>query len=661
VGFFLGLSSGPQAKEEDAVSESLPDRPDLDQLRRRAKELRDAARHGDPEAFDRFARHHPTVGLRQVTLAAAQLVIARELGFASWPRLLAAIEAGMSARRQVSALLAASVDGRLRQAAEVVHGDARIARRDLRAAVVLGDTDAARELLAVDPAAAVAIDEDRGWPPLLYACYSPWHRIDPARTAGLTGVVRLLIEAGASPDTNDGGRPRFRSALKGSVEVNNPAVTEVLLTAGANPNLGEPIVEAVGHRDHRCLRLLLAHGARVQRTWALGAAVYHNDPEAMSLLLDALRHSGAPAADIASEALPDAAANASLPVVAALLEAGANPNAADDGVSAIRLAVRAGKHDVAARLREAGATDDSTDVDRFLGACRKGDRRTAEQLLTARPALQDQLTEADRAVIVDVAATGSAEAVALMLDLGFSASARKSGDQPLHNAAYHGNAAVVQLLLERGVDVDALDENFDSTALAFATVGSGEQAGRPGDWIKTVQLLVEAGASRNGAWVSAKPPSEEIADLLRIYGIRPDQLTESDIEEQAEIPGVAASGVMAAIARHLEAAHTERDLELLGSLLHPEVHWTGYCTNKDQVLDWYRELLREGTVAKLESVEVDGDAVLLGLSVTHPAAGAGPAPPQRLHQVFTVADGQIVDIRGYPDRAAALSRHMTPA
>ena len=65
------------------MSTSLPERPDLHQLRRQAKELRDAARRGDPDALERFARHHPGAPQGTVTLAAAQLVIARELGFAS--------------------------------------------------------------------------------------------------------------------------------------------------------------------------------------------------------------------------------------------------------------------------------------------------------------------------------------------------------------------------------------------------------------------------------------------------------------------------------------------------------------------------------------------------------------------------------------------------
>jgi ketosteroid isomerase-like protein len=113
---------------------------------------------------------------------------------------------------------------------------------------------------------------------------------------------------------------------------------------------------------------------------------------------------------------------------------------------------------------------------------------------------------------------------------------------------------------------------------------------------------------------------------------------------------------MAEVARHLEAAYRDEDLDLLGSLLHPDVTWTGLCHNSAQVLDWYRGFQAEGTFATVNSVEVDRDAVVLGLSVSRRAEGARPAPPQQLHQVFTVDSGEIVDIRFYPDRNGALDR-----
>jgi len=113
---------------------------------------------------------------------------------------------------------------------------------------------------------------------------------------------------------------------------------------------------------------------------------------------------------------------------------------------------------------------------------------------------------------------------------------------------------------------------------------------------------------------------------------------------------------MADVAQHLEAAYRSLDLELLGSLLHPEVRWSGLCNTSAQVLDWYRQGLAGGTRPTVESVEVDRDAVVLGITLSRPAEGARPAPAERLYQVFTVDNGEVIEIRGYPDRASALAR-----
>ena len=60
----------------------LPDRPDLAQLRRQARELQRAAAGGDPGARRRI---QPVSA--QTSLSAAQLALAREYGFASWTAL----------------------------------------------------------------------------------------------------------------------------------------------------------------------------------------------------------------------------------------------------------------------------------------------------------------------------------------------------------------------------------------------------------------------------------------------------------------------------------------------------------------------------------------------------------------------------------------------
>ena len=73
----------------------LPSRPNLTQLKLQAKELLQAHREGNLAAAGRVLGHHPKrIGQslqdvldQPLTLADAQLVIAREYGFASWPQL----------------------------------------------------------------------------------------------------------------------------------------------------------------------------------------------------------------------------------------------------------------------------------------------------------------------------------------------------------------------------------------------------------------------------------------------------------------------------------------------------------------------------------------------------------------------------------------------
>lgn len=65
----------------------LPGRPNIDQLRRQARELLRAAAADDPAAVARIR-----VVSQRVSLSAAQLAVAREHGFTSWPALHAEIE-----------------------------------------------------------------------------------------------------------------------------------------------------------------------------------------------------------------------------------------------------------------------------------------------------------------------------------------------------------------------------------------------------------------------------------------------------------------------------------------------------------------------------------------------------------------------------------------
>ena len=116
-----------------------------------------------------------------------------------------------------------------------------------------------------------------------------------------------------------------------------------------------------------------------------------------------------------------------------------------------------------------------------------------------------------------------------------------------------------------------------------------------------MRLLIEVGASQQDVWISGKPPSEEVIDLLLSDGMSPDDEPEPQLDDTDDSPLSLGTGVMDDIARHLESAYRDSDLDLLGSLLHPQVRWTGLCHNRAQVLDWYRGLVADGTIAAVET------------------------------------------------------------
>src|SRR5205085_6006029 len=71
---------------------ALPPNPSLEQLKRQAKELLKASRDLNLQALLRIEQYLPNRAAAAV-LTDAQLVIAREYGFASWPKLKRHVEA----------------------------------------------------------------------------------------------------------------------------------------------------------------------------------------------------------------------------------------------------------------------------------------------------------------------------------------------------------------------------------------------------------------------------------------------------------------------------------------------------------------------------------------------------------------------------------------
>jgi ankyrin repeat protein len=527
-------------------SEALPPRPSLDQLRRRAKELRDTARSGDPAALARITARTPAARSGTVTLAAAQLAIAREHGYPSWPQLVAEVRARTAERAQrVEEFLVASIRDWTGRAARMLARDPWLAGYDVRTAVILGDAARVREMLAHDPGLATRTDERTGWTALHVACASRWHSLDPARASGLTEVARLLLGAGADPAARPDGEGQWSPLLCAVAGAPNPAITRLLLEHGAQPD-DHVLYLAAFETGHECLRLLLPYAPDIATTTALSAPISTGDVAGVRLLLGAgagpnhlleagllgESHEHEPPVSPLSAAVD---LEAGPEIVALLLERGADPDGPGrDGRTTYQQAVRTGQDQVADLLARHGASTALSSADEFLAACRRADRAAATAVLSADPGLPGRLIPEDHRVLTDAADHGHTEAVRLLLDLGFPLGARSEQDDgatALHLAAAAGSIGTVRLLLERGADIEARDTTWNSTPLEWAIVGSGMRLGHDPDpdWPATVSALLDAGVSTDGIALSPddpKPPSPEVAALLRARGI-PDQEADS--------------------------------------------------------------------------------------------------------------------------------------
>ena len=96
------------------MKQKLPTRrmreyPDLEQLKRQAKELLRGFTAGEAAAVAEVNAHYRAADAKSFALHDAQLVIARSFGFDSWPKLKAYVD-GVTVRRLAGAILADDLD-----------------------------------------------------------------------------------------------------------------------------------------------------------------------------------------------------------------------------------------------------------------------------------------------------------------------------------------------------------------------------------------------------------------------------------------------------------------------------------------------------------------------------------------------------------------------
>ncbi|KAA0101208.1 hypothetical protein CIW49_06895 [Mycolicibacterium sp. P1-18] len=412
------------------MAPSLPVNPSLERFRRDARRLQRAVRANDPEALAHVSRHHPSgspADPAAFALTAAQHVVARAVGFGSWPRLRAYLHTAEELRRDpttsivdddplarflsLACLTYSPGDGpdRWNAAAEILRAHPDLPSRSLHVAAAVGDASAVARHLDADPGGATHQGGPFGWTALFHlaACRVPQR--DPVATA------RLLLDAGADPnagylwlalptpftvltlcfgegEAGPGRQPR------------HPAGDELaglLLDRGADPNDAQTLYDRTFARDDGHLRILLPAG--------LG------------------RGDGGPWQRRLGEAL-------------------------ETPVEMVQRQVD--------WARDRGFTDRLE----LLASYGFTEGRPATAPSPWRPKGPEP----------PVAAAGTPDGVRALAAAGGDLNARFDGHTLLHHAAWIGDVELVEALLECGADPDVVDDQHGATPLGWAEHGQAE-------------------------------------------------------------------------------------------------------------------------------------------------------------------------------------------
>ena len=251
----------------------LPDRPNLEQLKKQAKSLLHAAQARETDALRRFAvlpafssKSIEQIGALDLALHDAQSVIAREHGFPSWTALREEVEARtLSFEAAVDEFLRCATGGASGRANRLLALYPNIAGGHLQTALVLGDAASVEARLRDHPELATQPGGPQNWEPLLYVCHTCMH----ARRTRSRGRARHDCAAAlrrSAPirtrNTTGTGTRSFRALRCGArlCAVGHLPLAKVLLEAGANPTDGVSMHIAGGGGNIDALELLHHYG-----------------------------------------------------------------------------------------------------------------------------------------------------------------------------------------------------------------------------------------------------------------------------------------------------------------------------------------------------------------------------------------------------------------
>jgi ankyrin repeat protein len=533
----------------------IPARPNLEQYKKQAKDLVRENGLGVAEALARVRRHHPRFhnvaeaefrGDR-VALADAQLVIAREHGFESWPKfakhieMVNLIDSVASLPDPVGAFIEEACvprhsghgSGTLERAEMILARYPEVAASSIYTAAILADEAAVRGFLARDAKSATAKGGPHEWDALTHLCFSRYLRIDEARSEAFVRTARALLDAGASANTGwfetiDHPNPRqiIESAIYGAAGIaKNAELTRLLLERGADPNDEETPYHVPESYDNTVLKILLESGRFNEEslnTVLLRKSDWH-DEDGLQLALEyGANPNQVTRWGIASLHMALRRDNG-LVMIELLLDHGADPKIETrDGISAAAIAAQRGRGDVLELFERRGIPFELVGVDRLIAACARGDREAIDLISAEEPGLVQELLALGGTLLAEFAGNDNVVGLRCLLGLGVNAaSLYVEGDgyfgiakdsTALHVAAWRAWPSSVKALIEAGAPVNALDGR-GRTALMLAVKACVESYWKYRRSPDSVDALLKAGATAGG--IEIPTGYEEVDELIR--------------------------------------------------------------------------------------------------------------------------------------------------
>ena len=499
----------------------------LEYYRKQAKALLKASKAGDSVALQRLRRNSPELepmgnsgaGSTIAAVHHAQLAIAREQGFSSWPRFKAFIvESHVDFQGLAAAFIDAAVsDGQRAEA--MLAKNPKIADAGFHVALVLGNWKTVEHALTEMPTPTKGKSGPQNCDPLLYVCFSRYNS-KASHARDLTETARILLRHGADPNaffTPEDLPDNPLSCLYAATGLNNnPELGLALLEAGANPNDSESLYHSTEHRDLACVRLLLRHGATPAGTNALKHMLDREDIEGLKLLLA----SGANPNEVndrGETALHWAVwRGRSMETIATLLDSGADLNAyREDSRTAYALAMLGGQVQVAALLEARGAKTNLSALDQVVAGTTNANSKELDRLIATQPEI---MSLGNQRLVPDLAMSYRTSAVRALLAAGLPVDARgEMGGTALHWACWKGYADLVQLLLDHGASLTTEDEQFHGTPPGWFGHGVRNCDEGAGDYAQVARILIAAGATIPAVDLPTGKP--EVDAVLREHGL----------------------------------------------------------------------------------------------------------------------------------------------